>query len=49
MDSQIGPDFEAQFDLFDHRQTQNMWAETARWQRDTPVVRLPGEYTYVAR
>ena len=49
MDSQLGRDFEAQFDLFDHRQTQNMWAETARWRRDTPVVRLPGEYTYVAR
>ena len=49
MDSQLDPDFEAQFDLFDHRQTQNMWAETARWRRDTPVVRLPGEYTYVAR
>lgn len=49
MTLQLGSDFETKFDLFDHRQTQNMWAVTTRWRRDTPVVRLPGGFTYVAR
>ena len=40
---------EPTIDLFDHRQTQDLWDTTARWRRDSPLVRLPGGFVYVAR
>ncbi len=36
-------------DLHDHRQTQNMWPQLARWRRESPVVRLDGGQVYVSR
>ena len=46
---QAGLEFDAPLDLFDHRQTQNMWSDMSRWRRDSPLVHLAGGYTYVAR
>lgn len=40
---------ETAIDLFDHRQTQSLWETTARWRRESPVVRLPGGFVYVSR
>ena len=40
---------EETIDLFDHRQTQDLWQTTARWRRESPVVRLPGGFVYISR
>ena len=40
---------DADIDLFDHKQTQALWETTTRWRRESPVVRLPGGFVYVAR
>ncbi|MBJ22367.1 MAG: cytochrome P450 [bacterium] len=40
---------ETTVDLFDHRHTQDLWEATARWRRESPVVRLPGGFVYVSR
>ena len=37
------------FDLFDPRQTQQLWRQAAAWRRDSPVLRLPSGHVYVAR
>lgn len=40
---------ETDFDLFDHRHTQDMWEISRRWRRETPLLRpMPG-HVYVAR
>ncbi len=39
---------ESTIDLFNHRHTQDLWETTARWRRESPVVRLPGGFVYVA-
>lgn len=36
-------------DLFDHRQTQQLWDVTRSWRRESPVVRPCPGYVYVAR
>jgi len=36
-------------DLHDHRQTQSMWPQLARWRRETPVVPLSDGRVYVSR
>jgi cytochrome P450 len=40
---------EPTIDLFDHRQTQNLWEITRDWRRDSPVTRPYPGYVYVAR
>jgi cytochrome P450 len=36
-------------DLFDHRQTQNLWDTTKRWRQESPIVRFGQGYCYVAK
>jgi cytochrome P450 len=40
---------DSEIDLFDHRQTQDLWEITRRWRRESPIVRLAGDHVYVAR
>ncbi|MBW2421867.1 MAG: cytochrome P450 [Deltaproteobacteria bacterium] len=40
---------EQTIDLFDHRQTQNLWEITREWRRDSPVARPYPGYAYVSR
>jgi cytochrome P450 len=40
---------ESTIDLFDHRQTQNLWETAKRWRRESPLVRLPDRHLYVSR
>lgn len=39
----------ADVDLFDYRQTQNLWGTTAAWRRESPIVRLKSGQVYVSR
>ena len=40
---------EASIDLFDHRQTQDLWETSRRWRQESPIVTLANGAVYVAR
>lgn len=40
---------ESPIDLFDHRQTQDLWEITKRWRAESPVVQITNDHLYVAR